>query len=186
MLITMVAFAVLDAEERHQRQNAALPVIVGAHDHGDIFDRGGDQQRPDDQREHADRRRRRGASRPFERGFQGVERAGADVAVDDAERAQHQRVEAAFRRAGCAVSDRCRGCHCWFCRYLTGRNARRSSGVLLQNTTARYRAKIPGIATMRTNRRLHNMPTGIRAYSGRFSRQIDLRRARGPSHTLHV
>ncbi len=32
------AFAMLDAEERHQRQDAALPVIVGPHDDGDIFD----------------------------------------------------------------------------------------------------------------------------------------------------
>ena len=36
------ALAMLDAQQRHQRQNSAFAVVVGAHDHGDIFERGGD------------------------------------------------------------------------------------------------------------------------------------------------
>ena len=32
------AFAMLDAEKRHQRQYPALPVIVRAHDHCDVFE----------------------------------------------------------------------------------------------------------------------------------------------------
>ena len=95
------ALAVLDAEERHQRENAALAVVVGAHDDGHVLDRRGDDERPDDEREHAERDVRRGrAARPVERGLEGVERARADVAVDDAERAERHRGEAAGRRSG--------------------------------------------------------------------------------------
>ncbi len=85
----------LDAEQRHQRQNAAFAVIVGAHDYRDIFDRGDDGQRPQDQREHA--QRLAGvelAAGPVDGGLDGVERAGANVPIDDAERAQRQHAEA--------------------------------------------------------------------------------------------
>ena len=43
------------ADQRHQRQDAALAVIVGAHDEQAVFDRDGDDQRPEDQRQAAER-----------------------------------------------------------------------------------------------------------------------------------
>ena len=95
------ALAVLDAEERHQRQNTALAVVVGAHDDRDVFDRRGDDERPHDEGEHAERDvGRGGAARPIERRLEGVERARADVAEDDAERAKRHRGEAAGLRSG--------------------------------------------------------------------------------------
>ena len=110
------ALAVLDAEKRHQRENAALAVVVGAHDHRDVFDRRGDDQRPHDEREHAERDVRRGrAARPIERRLEGVERARADVAIDDAERAQRHRGEAAGLLSGIRWlgRDRQRACYLW-------------------------------------------------------------------------
>ncbi len=78
--------------QRHQRQHAALAVIVGAHDHNDVFQGDDDQQRPGDQRQHAEHVvvRRLQAGEIAEAGLDGVERAGADVAEDDAERRQRQ------------------------------------------------------------------------------------------------
>ena len=83
------AFAMLDAEQRHQGQNTALAVIVGAHDDRDVFDRGGDDERPHDQRQHAECYLGRGsAAGPLNRGLERVEGAGADIPVDDTERPQ--------------------------------------------------------------------------------------------------
>ena len=48
---------------------------------------------------------RRGAARPFQRGLQRVERARADIAVDDAKRAEHQGAQTANRRVGLSVGD---------------------------------------------------------------------------------
>ena len=88
--------AMLDAEQRHQREDAAFAVVVGAHDHRDVFDRRRDDERPHDEREHAERDvGRRRPARPVERRLEGVERARADVAVDDAERAERHGGETA-------------------------------------------------------------------------------------------
>jgi hypothetical protein len=54
------------AGHRHQRQNPAFAVIVSAHDEQAIFDGNADDQRPEDQRETAERRLpgKMSASRP--------------------------------------------------------------------------------------------------------------------------
>ncbi len=84
--------------QRHQRQRAALAIVVGAQQDHDVFQRHHDDQRPQDQREHAEHGLRvdaacRAAGR--DHGFaQRVERAGADVAIDDADAAERQRPEA--------------------------------------------------------------------------------------------
>jgi hypothetical protein len=54
----------------------------------DVFDRDDDDERVDDQRQHAEDvlRRDRKRVRPIEADTNRIERAGADVAVDDAER----------------------------------------------------------------------------------------------------
>ena len=101
----------LDAEERHQGQYPALSVIVRAHDNRHVFERGGDQERPDNQREHSDGHRWSGTSGPVERGFQGVERARADIAVDDAKRAERECPEAAVGRSSFPVCHGPRACH---------------------------------------------------------------------------
>ena len=46
----------LDAEQRHQRQDAAFAVVVDAHREADIFDAGDDEQSPEDQRQRAEDR----------------------------------------------------------------------------------------------------------------------------------
>ena len=78
---------------RGQRQDATFPVIVGTHDQEDVFERYHDDQRPDDQRNHAhdgglDGHVAAGGERRF---AHGVNRTGADVAIDDAQRRQRQR-----------------------------------------------------------------------------------------------
>jgi hypothetical protein len=64
-------------------------VIVGAHNEQAILDGNGDDQRPEDQRETAERRLRRKmpARRPDDR-LQRVERAGSEIAIDDPERSR--------------------------------------------------------------------------------------------------
>ncbi len=80
-------------DQRQQRQAAALPLIVRAHDDRDIFDRHDQHHRPEDQAEHA---QYVGRGR-FERMVsgeglaEGVERARADIAEHDADRAQGKR-----------------------------------------------------------------------------------------------
>ena len=78
--------------QRHQREHAALAVVVGAHDEEEVLDR-------DDQRD-ATRRSATGAEDVVRGGrhavrerhalLERVERRGPDVAVDHAERAQRQ------------------------------------------------------------------------------------------------
>ena len=103
-------FAMLDAQKRHQRQDAAFAFVVGAHHHRDVFDRGGDHQRPDDQRQHSDRRLRRGAAGPLERGLERIEGAGADIAIDHAQRAEHEGAQRPVRRGRSTLGEagRCR------------------------------------------------------------------------------
>ena len=71
------------ADERQQREDAALAVIVGAHDEDRVFDRDDDDQRPEDQRhdaEHGFRRHLPGRTGGFGGDVEGIERARADVA----------------------------------------------------------------------------------------------------------
>ncbi len=79
-------------DQARQGQDATLPLVVGAHDHGDIFDRDDQEQRPEDQREHPENCRlaERQAAACAERLPQGVERAGADIAEHDAHGADRQ------------------------------------------------------------------------------------------------
>ena len=85
-----------------QRERAALAVVVGAQQDQHVFQRDDDDQRPQDQRQHAEYDIARDGvvvARRDRRLAEGVERAGADIAVDDADAAERQRREAGRRRA---------------------------------------------------------------------------------------
>ena len=87
-----IASAPARARQRHQRQNAALAVIVGAHHHETVFDRNDNDERPDDQRETAQRAGRvQAAALGLRNGLKYVERAGADIAVNDTERSDQRK-----------------------------------------------------------------------------------------------
>ena len=80
----------LAVDQGEQGEAAALALVVGAHDDGDIFERHHDHHRPEDQAEHAEdlgASRRRQLVMAGEGLAEGVDRAGADVAEDDADRA---------------------------------------------------------------------------------------------------
>src|SRR5262245_21620603 len=80
-------------EEGGQRHDAAVPVVVRAHDEPRVLDGDDDRQGPEDQRDHAvDARRRRvsGGSVGREDDLLGVQWARPDVAVDDAESAERE------------------------------------------------------------------------------------------------
>ena len=72
--------------ERHQGQCAAFTLVVGAKQNEHIFGGDDEEEGPKDQRQHAEYRRARDfgvrACR-FQRHAKRVERAGADVAVND-------------------------------------------------------------------------------------------------------
>ncbi len=91
------ALAQRDLGQRLQRQNAAFALVVRLHQEQHVFRRHDDQQRPDDQRHDADdlTDAEAGVLEMAERGLQRVERAGADVAEHDADRAQRQEPEIA-------------------------------------------------------------------------------------------
>ena len=87
-----------------QGQHAALAAVVGAHHEGDVFDRDDQRRRPEDQRQHAQHRPLGDAGRPRmgEAFPDGVERAGADVAIHDADDAEQLGGERlAVARVGC-------------------------------------------------------------------------------------
>ena len=82
----------LTVDQRQQRQAAALALIVGAHDDADIFQRHHQHHRPEHQADDAQyvigiERQLVMAGEGFAKG---VERAGADVAEHDADRAHDQ------------------------------------------------------------------------------------------------
>jgi len=79
--------------QRSQRQAAALAVVVGAQHQQHVLQRHHQHQGPEDGRHGADEVHRvhRHAGGGREDLLHGVQRAGADVAVDDAEGAQRQR-----------------------------------------------------------------------------------------------
>ena len=79
--------------QRHQGQDAALALVVGAHDDHHVLHRDHQQQRPYDQRqdaEHVALVRRQAVVRP-ERFLQRVQRTGADIPEDHTQRTDHQR-----------------------------------------------------------------------------------------------
>ena len=79
--------------QRRQRQRSALAVIVGAKQDQNIFQRDRYDERPHDQRQHAehDFARHHLIVACGDRGFaEGVKRAGSDVAVDDANATERQ------------------------------------------------------------------------------------------------
>ena len=78
--------------QRRERERSAFAAVVRAKHEADIFAGHHDHQRPEDQRDGAHHRYRHGhrAARRQHRLADRVERARADVAVDDAERAQRQ------------------------------------------------------------------------------------------------
>ncbi len=93
----------LAQHERHQRHDAAFALVIGAHDEDDVFDRDDDHQRPEDEREDAehvvgvDRHRVVRAAEDF---LDRVERARADVTVDDTQRRERERRKARTPRCG--------------------------------------------------------------------------------------
>src|SRR3984893_18425024 len=72
--------------ERQQRENSALAVVVRPHDENDVLDADDDYQRPDDQRENAIDvgRHWSEAVLQLEALAQGIKGTGSDVPVDDA------------------------------------------------------------------------------------------------------
>ena len=80
----------------HEREGAALAVVVGPQDEDHVLERHDDDQRPQDQGDHAEHHlaREGGVARMPGCGgealLEGIERAGADVAVDDADGAEGQ------------------------------------------------------------------------------------------------
>ena len=82
-------FGPVCAGHRHQCQDTAFAVIVGAHHEQAIFDGNGDDQCPEDQRETTERRLRgkMSAGRADDR-LQRIERTGPEVAIDDPERGE--------------------------------------------------------------------------------------------------
>ena len=76
----------------HERQNAALATVVGPHHQDDVFDCDHQHQSPENQRKDPEHL---GGSdghvlEKFQAGFERIERAGADVAVDDTQNAQER------------------------------------------------------------------------------------------------
>src|SRR5207302_7293178 len=90
-------------------EDATLAAVVGAQHVDLVLERDDDDERPEDERQHAEDVG--GADRHAARGVEalvdGVERAGADVAVDDAEGAERQPGELPpVRMAGSAMGGR--------------------------------------------------------------------------------
>ena len=83
--------------ERHQRQRPALAMVVGAEQDEHVFQRHHDDQRPQDQRQHAEHGLRidgRLLAAGRDHGLaQRIERAGTDVAIDDTDAAEHECLE---------------------------------------------------------------------------------------------
>ncbi len=79
--------AVAFLDERHQRKNSAFAVVVGAHDHREVFHRHDDRQTPEDQRQQSEDRGL--IAGPITRGGQrlleGIQRTRADVAEHHAD-----------------------------------------------------------------------------------------------------
>src|SRR4051812_4990311 len=78
------------AEQREERDDAALPAIVGSQDEDAVFDRDDDDQGPKDHREDAEHHlgpQVAAMARRVRRLLERVERTGSDIPEHDAERA---------------------------------------------------------------------------------------------------
>ncbi|MCY1290815.1 hypothetical protein D9M70_399770 [compost metagenome] len=84
-------------QKSEQRQRAALPLVVGAQQEQHVLDRDDNRQRPDHQRDQADNLHVGHAvvGNRAQRFAKGIERAGADIAVDDTDRAKPEDQQAA-------------------------------------------------------------------------------------------
>ena len=89
-----------------ERHDAAFALVVGAHDHQHVLHRDHDHQRPEHQRQDAEHRGVVGRQAVVrrERFLDRVQRAGADVAEHDADRAEHHGAEAGLADIGSAAS----------------------------------------------------------------------------------
>src|SRR5262249_42784712 len=81
------------SDERDEGEDPSLAVVVRAHEERQVLERNDRDERPEDDRENAEhvrrrRRERRGADEAL---LEREERVRADVAVDDAERAEGER-----------------------------------------------------------------------------------------------
>lgn len=76
--------------QRREGQDAALAAVVRAHDDDDVLECHDDDERPGDQRKHAQHALAAHGRPGIEALFDGVEGGGSDVAVDNAERAQDE------------------------------------------------------------------------------------------------
>ena len=90
--------------KRHQRERPAFAVIVRAQQDDHILDADHQNERPNDQGQNAENglfaRRRVCAAGGKDGLAEGIERARADVAVNDPDRAEGQRPECALRKRG--------------------------------------------------------------------------------------
>ena len=78
--------------QREQRQDSALALVVGTHDQHHILERDHQQQAPEDQRQHSQYRQAVGGrSGGGERRLERIQRAGADISIDHAHRANDGR-----------------------------------------------------------------------------------------------
>ena len=87
--------ALARAYQRQQREDPALAPVVGAHDHREVFEGDDEIQRPEDERKDPENvlATHGKAVRSRETLLECVERAGADVAVHDADGAEGERCE---------------------------------------------------------------------------------------------
>ena len=85
--------------ERHQRERAAFAVVVGAQENEHVFERDDDDQRPQDERQDTEHRGARevaiaAGGSGHHRFAHRIERARADVAVDDTDAAEGEAPQA--------------------------------------------------------------------------------------------
>ena len=83
------------ARQRRERQSSALAIVVGAQQDQNVFAGHDDDQRPQDERQHAEHGipadGAGGGTCRHHSLAQGVERAGADIAIDHADAAKRER-----------------------------------------------------------------------------------------------
>src|SRR6266496_3806393 len=110
LLIVTVKYhvVIIRADNKGEGEHPALALVVGADDHDVVFHCHDEQQRPEDQREHAEHIPRcdGNAVLTMERLAQGVQRAGADVAVHHTEGQQREPREVAASRMASGAGGR--------------------------------------------------------------------------------
>ena len=80
-------------DDRQQGENSALAVVVGTHDEDQVLDRDHEDECPEHERQNSEQVGGNAGvltSRGVQTLFQGVQRAGANVAEDHAERTENQ------------------------------------------------------------------------------------------------